>query len=176
MRDERSSEVVRYYTRGGDRGETSLYTGERVPKNSLRVEAYGTVDELQAFMGSARAASDDAELKGDIEAIESMLVSVMAQLASTDGKQRVGAQDVADIEAVCDKYSGRVDSHGFKFVLPGESVQSAALHVARTVARRCERCVLRYAEAEPVDAELLKYLNRISDVLYAMAMYVDLEQ
>ena len=168
--------MVRYYTRGGDTGETSLYTGERVPKNSLRVDAYGTVDELQASMGYARAIADDGELDADIESIESKLVGVMAQLASTDDKLHISAQDVADIEALCDKYSSRVDSHGFKFVLPGESVLSAALHVARTVARRCERRVIDYAATEPVDAELMKYLNRISDVLYAMAVYADLEE
>ena len=115
-------------------------------------------------------------LKLLILSIESMLVSVMAQLASTDGKLRVGVQDVSDIEAICDKYSSRIESRGFKFVLPGESVASAAFHVARTVARRCERCVIRYAKAEPVDEELLKYLNRISDVMYAMAICVDLEE
>ena len=168
--------VVRYYTRGGDMGETSLYTGERIPKDSLRVEAYGTVDELQSFMGYARAIANNPEMNADILSIESMLVSVMAQLASTDGKLRVGVQDVSDIEAICDKYSSRIESRGFKFVLPGESVASAAFHVARTVARRCERCVIRYAKAEPVDEELLKYLNRISDVMYAMAICVDLEE
>ena len=167
--------MVRYYTRGGDAGETSLYTGERVSKTSLRVDAYGTVDELQAHMGYARAVAGDDEVNADIESIESKLVGVMAQLASTDDKLHISAQDVADIEAICDKYSGRLDSHGFKFVLPGTSVASAALHVARTVARRCERRVLAYAQCEPVDEELLKYLNRISDVMYAMAMYVDLD-
>ena len=167
---------MRYYTRIGDVGETSLYTGERVPKNSLRVEAYGTVDELQAFMGYARAVASKGELNADIESIESKLVGVMAQLASTDDKLHIVSQDVADIEAICDKYSNRVDSHGFKFVLPGGSVLSSALHVARTVARRCERRVIDYAATEPVDTELMKYLNRISDVLYAMAMYADLEE
>ena len=164
--------MVKYYTKTGDAGETSLYTGERVPKDSLRVEAYGTVDELQAFIGVARAAVEDEEVSADLESVESDLVSVMAQLASTDGKQRVTEDDVVKAEGMCDKYSERVDARGFKFVLPGESPASAALHVARTVARRSERRVLSYADTEPVDSALLRYLNRISDLLFAMAMYV----
>ena len=165
--------MAHYYTRTGDAGET-LYTGERVPKDSLRVEAYGTLDELQAQLGFARALADDGEVDADIEALERKLVDCMAQLASTGGPLRVSAEDVASIEKLTDKYSERIDEHGFHFVVPGTSAVSAAFHVARTVARRAERRVLTYAAQDEVDAELLKFLNRISDLLFAVAVYVDL--
>lgn len=165
---------MRYYTKTGDAGETSLYTGERVPKSSARVEAYGTMDELQAFMGLARARVDDPEVNADIEAVESKLASVMAELASTGCVAYVSDDDVLEIEGTIDKYAGRIDAHGFKFVVPGVSVPSSILHVARTVARRCERRVLAHAEREAVRPALLQYVNRLSDLLYALAVYVDM--
>ena len=176
--------MVRYYTRTGDAGQTSLYTGERIAKTSLRVEAYGTVDELQSFMGLARSLAGDPEIDADLEAVEGVLSAAMAQLASTDGRKRVTQEDVDAVEALCDKYTERASAWKPKFVLPGASPASGALHVARAVARRAERCVLRYAEceaaapvdsADPVDPVLLKYLNRISDLLYAMAVCVDFQ-
>ena len=165
--------MFRYYTRTGDAGETSLYSGERVPKNSLRVDAYGTVDELQASMGFARAIVDDAELDADMLAVEGVLGGVMAQLASTGDRVRIIEEDVTNIEALCDKYTGRVTKWKPTWVFPGDSPASAALHVARTVARRAERRVWAYAETESVHPILLQYLNRVSDLLYAMAVYVD---
>ena len=169
--------MYRYYTRTGDRGETSLYTGERVPKASVRVEAYGTVDELQSSIGFARATAEDAEIDADCKAVEGVLGGVMAELASTGGKTWVVPEDVANIEALCDKYTAYAADWKPKFVVPGESAASAALHVARAVARRAERRVLTFAETvaetEPVQPDLLQYLNRVSDLLYAMAIYID---
>lgn len=166
--------MVRYYTRTGDHGQTSLYTGERVDKDSLVVDAYGTIDELQSFMGFARSMVGEGEMNADTEAVESKLVGVMAQLASNDDFLHITSDDVADIEALVDKYSERADRKGFKFVLPGASPASAAYHMARTVARRAERRVLSYAHEAPVDDSLLQYVNRISDLLYAMSLCADL--
>lgn len=172
--------MYRYYTRTGDAGETALYTGERVMKNSLRVEAYGTVDELQAYMGYARSLVEDDEVDADIKAAEGVLGGVMAQLASTGGITWIVPEDITNAEALCDKYTGYAADWKPKFVVPGDSPQSAALHVARTIARRAERHVLSYAdtvtETEPVDPLLLQYLNRLSDLLYTMAVYVDFKK
>ena len=169
--------MYRYYTRTGDKGETALYTGERVPKDSLRVEAFGTVDELQSSIGFARAIADDDEVNADCKAVEGVLGGVMAELASTGGKTWIVPEDVSNIEALCDKYTAYAADWKPKFVVPGESAASGALHVARAVARRCERRVLTFAEtvadSEPVQPALLQYLNRVSDLLYAMAVYVD---
>lgn len=172
--------MYRYYTRTGDKGETALYTGERVMKNSLRVEAYGTVDELQSYMGFARSIIEDDEVDADIKAAEGVLGGVMAQLASTGGATWVVPEDVTNAEALCDKYTDYAAAWKPKFVVPGDSPQSAALHVARTIARRAERRVLSYAdtvtETEPVDPLLLQYLNRLSDLLYTMAVYIDFKK
>ena len=167
--------MVRYYTRTGDAGQTSLYTGERIAKTSLRVEAYGTVDELQSFMGLARSLAGDPEIDADLEAVEGVLSAAVAQLASTDGRKRVTQEDVDAVEALCDKYTDFLAAIGWKpdFVLPGESPASSALHMARTTARRSERRILTLAETDPVDPLLLQYVNRTSDLFYVMAVYVD---
>ena len=161
---------MRYYTRTGDAGETSLYTGERVAKDSARIEALGAMDELQAHIGLARAyvADVDAEIAGELEAVEVKLVDVMAELASVGGAARVTAADVSALEATIDKYT---DRNRFEPVVPGTSVASASLHVARTVARRCERRIITLADARP---ELLQYANRLSDLLFALAVHLDL--
>lgn len=165
--------MYRYYTRTGDKGETALYSGERVAKTSLRVEAYGTVDELQSFIGYARAIAGDGEIDADLKAVEGVLGGVMAELATTGGKTWIVEADVANIEALCDKYTVYAADWKPKFVVPGTSPASAALHVARAVARRSERRVFAHAEQEPVQEVLLQYLNRVSDLLYAMAVYID---
>ena len=169
--------MYRYYTRTGDAGETSLYSGERVPKDALRVDAYGTVDELQSCIGFARAIADDVEINADLKAVEGVLGGVMAELATTGGRTWIVEEDVANIEALCDKYTAYAADWKPNFVVPGESAASAALHVARAVARRAERRVLTFADTLPDDAPvqpvLLQYLNRVSDLLYAMAIHID---
>ena len=165
--------MYRYYTRTGDKGETALYSGERVPKTSLRVEAYGTVDELQSFIGYARTIAEDEDIDSDLKAVEGVLGGVMAELATTGGRTWIVEDDVTNIEALCDKYTQLASAWKPKFIVPGTSPASGALHVARAVARRAERRVFAHAECEPVRAVLLQYLNRVSDLLYAMAVYID---
>ncbi len=165
--------MYRYYTRSGDKGQTSLYSGERVQKNSLCVEAFGTVDELQSSIGYARAIAEDGQIDADLRAVEGVLGGVMAELATTGGKTWIVTEDVTNIEALCDKYTALASDWKPKFVVPGDSPASAALHVARAVARRAERRVLSFADVEPVQPVLLQYLNRVSDLLYAMAIYID---
>ena len=166
---------MRFYTRTGDEGQTSLYSGERVPKNAARVEAYGTVDELQACTGFARSLIQDDDINADLLAVEGVMGGIMAQLATIGERTWIVPEDVTNIEALCDKYTERLTASGWEpaFVLPGEVPASSALHVARTVARRSERRVSTLAETDPVDPLLLQYLNRISDLLYEMAVYLD---
>ena len=166
----------RYYTRRGDAGETSLFNSERVAKNSPRVEAFGSVDELQSYVGLARSLVNDEELDADMRAVQGVLGGVMAELASTDGSTWIVEQDVSNIEALCDKYAEYTADWKPKFVVPGDSPESATLHVARTIARRAERRVVTFVEEQPVQPVLLQYLNRVSDLLYVMAIYVDFKK
>ncbi len=157
------------YTKSGDEGFTSLASGQRLSKADERVEAYGTVDELQAQLGFARALvrTADAPLAADLEHIEERLYDAMAQLA--------GGQEARITEGDIQWLEGRIDQYAperFSFVVPGENVPSAALHVARTVARRCERRIVALSRTGAVAPELLTFFNRISDLCYAMACSV----
>ena len=143
--------MMALYTRTGDEGKTSLATGRRVPKCSARVEAFGTVD--------------DADIAADLLHVEERLYDAMAELADPEGAARVTAEDVAWLEDRIDHYA----PERFAFVVPGESEPTAALHVARAVARRAERRAVALAQAEEVSANVLQMLNRISDLCYAMA-------
>jgi cob(I)alamin adenosyltransferase len=164
------------YTRTGDRGETSLVDGTRVPKRSDRVEAYGTVDEACSAVGAARAFAEDPLLDRALEFLQHRLYNGSSNLAVPPGATveppRVGDDDVAFLESAIDRFeetTGRVD----RFVVPGGCRSAALLHVARTVCRRAERRVLRLAAAEPVDPFLVRFLNRASDFLFAAARYAN---
>lgn len=164
--------MAKFYTKTGDAGETSLYSGERVAKHCKRIDAYGVIDELQAFLGMARSLAPAPEIAQDLFDVESKLMDVMAELATIDGDGRVTDDDVAVIERRIDFYTDALPE-GFKWSVPGDSQASASLHVARTVARRGERMACGLNADEGVSSELLQYINRISDLCYAMARYVD---
>jgi cob(I)alamin adenosyltransferase len=169
--------LTRIYTRGGDTGETSLGDGSRVPKQSLRVEAYGTVDEANAAIGLARLyvdAEDDAMLAR----IQNDLFDLGADLCTPeDGRRAAGAlrivtAQVARLEREIDAMNAQLrplDS----FILPGGTAAAAHLHLARTVTRRAERLVCALAAAEPVNPEAVKYLNRLSDHLFVLGRRVN---
>jgi cob(I)alamin adenosyltransferase len=163
--------LTRIYTRGGDRGETSLGDGSRVPKQSLRVEAFGTVDEANAAIGLARlhtGGDDDAMLAR----IQNDLFDLGADLCTPKDEQsrgalRIAAAQVARLEREIDAMNAALrplDS----FILPGGTPAAAYLHLARTVTRRAERLVCALAAAEPVNPEAVKYLNRLSDHLFVL--------
>ncbi|NGM51327.1 cob(I)yrinic acid a,c-diamide adenosyltransferase [Caulobacter sp. 602-2] len=168
----------RIYTRTGDKGSTRLSTGEPVSKASLRVEAYGGVDETNAFIGVARQhAGGDPDLDAMLERIQNDLFDLGADLATPEQNEkpeweplRVVEAQVARLEAEIDLINERL-SPLTSFVLPAGSPLSAALHVARTVCRRAERtCVaLAAVDGEIVGAPALKYLNRLSDLLFVAA-------
>lgn len=166
---------MKIYTRTGDAGQTSLRYGERVPKNGLRVEAYGTVDEVNAFVGLALAQGESLpeELRQMLMRVQRELFDVGADLANPPDRSRGQAPKVSEplverLEADIDQLDAGLEPLR-QFILPGGTGAAAALHVARTVARRAERRLVSLAESESVDPVLLKYLNRLSDFLFVAA-------
>ncbi|GBF04348.1 ATP/cobalamin adenosyltransferase [Deinococcus aerius] len=174
---------MKLYTKTGDDGSTGLYGPERVSKTHVRVEAYGTVDELNSAVGLARAHNaaggpPDEELEADLEYLQNALFDVGADLATRQGSvsaskiSRLDDQDVAHMEAMIDRYQ-EVAPVFRGFVHPGGTLTAAALHIARTIARRAEREVIRLAEVEEINPAVLVYLNRTSDLLFVMARAVN---
>lgn len=157
-------------TKLGDTGQTSLIGGLRVSKADLRVEAYGTVDELNAFLGLARSLCPDESIRTATEQIQRKLFNVGASLA-TPAQNRKGAAvlNSADVEELTEQVHRieAIDGILADWSLPGAQVPSSGFEVARTVCRRAERCVIRLAEAgEDVQPEVIAYLNRLSDLVW----------
>ena len=161
--------MARIYTRQGDAGETRLSGGSAVRKSDTRVEAYGAVDELNAHVGVARTMTPDSETAAILASAQEMLFELGGDLANPDAPgDKITPQDISDLEAAVDK--AMADAPELRaFVLPGGSALAAQLHVARTVCRRAERRVVELAETAPVSATALAYLNRLSDLLFALA-------
>ncbi|MFM9149057.1 MAG: cob(I)yrinic acid a,c-diamide adenosyltransferase [Solirubrobacterales bacterium] len=177
---------MKIYTRKGDDGSTSLWYGGRVPKPDLRTEAYGTLDEACSDLGCARSlcCEGEAELAGDILALQNALFVAGAELATApeaadrleDGVSRVTEAMTAEVEEAIDRYMDRVDLPP-KFVIPGGNELSSHLDVARTVIRRAERRVVTIKlEDELTSDELIRFLNRASDLCFAMARFADVDE
>ena len=163
----------RIYTRGGDTGRTSLGDGTRVSKADARVDAFGTVDELNSVLGVALAEGGvPDELRPSLERIQNELFDLGADLSvpADDPRERlrVSETQVEALEEVCDRVNARLEPLR-SFVLPGGTRAAALLHLARTVCRRAERLVVALAETEPVNPAVLAYLNRLSDLLFVLA-------
>ena len=161
------------YTRTGDKGDTGLFGGSRVPKQSLRVEAYGTVDEANAALGAAKAMLPAGQWRRRVHDVQQRLFVLAAELASDpEGAailaNKINAEDITDLEHLIDDCLA-VTGPQREFVVPGRDDRSGAFHQARTVVRRAERRVLTLAETEPVRPELITYLNRLSDAIYSLA-------
>ena len=168
---------MKIYTRTGDNGETSLFDGTRVSKADSRVDAYGEVDELNAWLGFARAASLDADLEEAVVQIERDLFALGARLA--DPQTKIAArvtkavitdQDVLRLENLIDRLETELKPLT-RFILPGGTPAGAAFHVARAICRRAERRVI--ALEPPPESILIRYLNRLSDLLFVMARAVN---
>jgi len=166
---------VKVYTRRGDAGETDLFGGERVGKDHLRVEAYGAVDELNATLGVAGAASGSPEIRSLVETLQARLFDLGAQLATPDPARRAksgiagpGAEDVDELERRIDAFEAELEPLR-RFVLPGGSAGAAAFHLARTVCRRAERRVVALGRREPLEPVAVRFLNRLSDLLFVLA-------
>jgi cob(I)alamin adenosyltransferase len=164
---------MKLYTKTGDDGTTGLFGGGRLPKASVRVEAYGTVDETNATIGVARATRLDGAIDSVLAHVQEDLFTLGAELACVPGReaklkmQLLGAADIERLERAIDEADAACLALK-TFVLPGGSPQAAALHLARTVSRRAERAVLAIDDA-PVRSDLVVYLNRLSDLLFFLA-------
>lgn len=158
-------------TGGGDKGKTSLWSGERVYKDSLRVEAYGTIDELSSFLGEAKHYVKSFEVKKIINEIQNDLFKVAGILASKNKEfiQPIETLDVDKITNYINLFENKIGLKGF--VIPGNTIESAKLDICRTISRRAERRIITLSKEEKLPVELLKYINRLSDLLFIMARY-----
>jgi cob(I)alamin adenosyltransferase len=171
---------MKIYTKTGDKGQTALYGGERVDKDAARVMAYGTVDELNACLGLARAHLPDHKIDQELAQIQNTLFDVGADLATpSDSPYRkkltpIDSEDIALLEGHIDRYDE--DLMALKnFILPGGHEAAAALHLARAVARRAEREVVSLGKQEAINADVIVYLNRLSDYLFTLTRIVNMK-
>lgn len=169
------------YTRTGDRGQTGLVGGRRVPKDHPRVAAYGAIDELNAALGLAISFVRQRTLIASLQTIQNELFNIGAELATVEPvrsrrKQpatlRLDGAKAEWLESLIDEYDARVPPLR-TFVLPSGTSAAAALHVARTVCRRAEREIVALARKQPINAAITTYLNRLSDLLFVLARYVN---
>ena len=166
--------AFKIYTKTGDLGETGLFGGRRLSKSHLRIEAYGTVDELNSYLGLVRDQQSDQEIRGELHAIQSLLFSVGSILASDPEKKLpLPAIEEADITALEDAMD-RMDlelPELKNFILPGGHPSVSSCHIARCVCRRAERLTVALADIEAVPAIVIKFLNRLSDYLFILARW-----
>lgn len=165
---------MKIYTKTGDQGETSLFGGQRVSKNNERIEAFGTVDELNAVLGIVRSLETDPQLDGILNRLQNELFILGADLATPFNKdqriERIGNGQIRKLEQDIDRLESAL--YPLKnFILPGGNGSAAMLHFARTVCRRAERLCITCRDAEPVSDEAIIYLNRLSDLLFVMARF-----
>lgn len=162
--------MVKIYTKGGDKGNTLLRQGERVAKDDIRIETNGEMDELDSFIGIVVALLKDGDpLIDQLQAVQVHLKQIMSMVAlPQNGKVKAIRlkDDTEDLEHRIDELSG---DKKFDFVLPGGDLLSACLHLARSKTRTCERRLWTLNRSYPVDAEILKYMNRLSDYFFALA-------
>ena len=174
---------MKLYTRTGDDGSTGLFGGDRVRKDHVRIEAYGTVDELNAHLGMALSGfdlsnPDLARLSEQLTPLQSRLFDLGADLATpadsryADKVTRLAEKSVQELEALIDDIDGR-NSTIASFVMPGGSEVAARLHVARGACRRSERAIVTLAELEEVNPCAVRFVNRLSDLLFAAARYAN---
>jgi cob(I)alamin adenosyltransferase len=168
--------ITKIYTKQGDSGSTRLGGGQKIGKNAPRIEAFGTVDELNSFLGVALASELDPELVGPLSAIQNELFHLGSDLCILEEDKpnlpvpSIEPRHVEALEALLDRLTAEVGPLE-NFILPGSSIGATHLHVARTVCRRAERRVVALAEKETVGAETVRYLNRLSDALFVMARF-----
>lgn len=165
---------MKIYTKTGDKGQTSLIGGTRVAKNSVRLEAYGTVDELNSYLGLIRSFPIAPELTDQLIVIQNILFSVGGNLATDTSVKEVRSglvvtdEDIAFLERAMDRMDETLPAMTH-FILPGGEQASSFAHIARTVCRRAERRMLDVAAQYDVDERVIRYINRLSDYLFVLA-------
>ena len=158
-------------TKGGDKGTTSLASGERVAKDDRNVELYGTLDECQAALGMARAFCTNESIAKDIYSIEDYMFGAMAYFAKCD----YPAPDPAIMECISERVTEALPEGAMCFVRPGDTKCGAALHLTRTIARRAERIATPLFREGQLEDKAYQFLNRLSDVIYVLSLAIDAE-
>ena len=171
---------MKIYTKTGDDGSTSLFGGTRVQKNNIRINAYGTIDELNSVIGIAVSGDINDEIKFELENIQNVLFQIGSELASPENVKsniikRTSEEDVKNLETLIDKFDEKLPPLK-NFILPGGNNSAAQLHYARTVCRRAERIIVELKEFELVSKNVLIYVNRLSDLLFVLARYQNLSR
>lgn len=168
--------TFKIYTRKGDDGKTALLGGDRVSKHHIRVESYGTVDELNSYLGLIRSSSEDSGVINAIAAIQDRLFTLGSYLASAPGSKMILPElyedDVVFLENEIDRMTAVLPELR-NFILPGATTPGSHTHVARCICRRAERLVVYLADNEEIDGMIVTYLNRLSDYLFTLARYLD---
>lgn len=164
---------MKVYTKTGDKGDTSLFGGKRVPKHDLRINAYGTADELNSWVGLLRDQEIDVSYIAILLAIQDRIFTLGSQLAADPGKPKlkmpkIEENDIQLLEDEMDRMSIGLPEMT-NFTLPGGHTTVSYCHIARTVCRRCERLVAELARDEIIDALIIQYLNRLSDYLFVLS-------
>jgi cob(I)alamin adenosyltransferase len=168
---------MKIYTKTGDKGETSLLGGKRVAKDSLRIDAYGTVDELNSALGICRACNPPEEIARILDALQYKLFTLGADLATPEQPgaappMRIEQADIVMLEGHIDSIEPKLEPLK-NFILPGGSPLAASLHVARTVSRRAERITVKLSHTEIINGLAVIYLNRLSDLLFVLARWAN---
>ena len=170
---------VRIYTKTGDSGETSLFGGKRVSKDDLRVEACGSVDELNAALGTAASFIEEKKIFDTIRGIQHDLFAIGAELANpkeigknTKGIFKLGKSKIVNLESIIDQLDQNLPPIR-EFILPGGTNAASLIHLSRSIARRAERRVVALSKKEKLNPNLLMYLNRLSDLLFVLSRHIN---
>ena len=170
---------MKIYTKSGDKGKTSLFDNTRVAKDSLRVESYGTIDELNSSLGFAKNFVEDEKVYNIIRSVQRQLFNLAGELATSDGKsfpEKITKEDIELLEEKIDYFLSQLNKkEKSMFIIPGSSKASGALHQSRTICRRAERRITTLAGDVDISTDLQKYINRLSDLIYTLARYSESE-
>ena len=169
---------MKIYTKTGDNGKTSLNSPDRILKSDIRVEAYGTIDELNSMLGIVMTQNLPDSIKIDIDKIMNLLFQIGSDLATpfdspmSNKIKRLNDDEITFLEKQIDKYDAELPTLR-NFILPGGSQQSALINFARTIVRRAERRIVALAENEEINSNIIKFINRLADYLFVIARYIN---
>lgn len=165
---------IKVYTKTGDNGETSLFSGERVPKHNVRIKAYGTIDELNCWIGIIKSNDIDEKSKTELSSIQNKLMKIGTELALDDSYnlkinfEKINDEDIFFLEGSIDKMTEKLPELK-NFILPGGNILVSYVHLARSVCRRAERCITELNETSKVSNKIIAFINRLSDYLFTLS-------